>query len=187
MRVLAPSCSPHKPPPRPHLVQIAAQLPRGLSFQVQTRSWAAPHNNQKEPVDALGCTFVIPVNEVASINDILAGGSGSSQPGFALYVFDNDLAAPATSTCYGGCATSWPPLLVTDGVASGVTDLGTIVRNDASEQATYDGRPLYLTTPVGEPRAVVGPALGAPADVRHADRELGDEPRGDAVDLPNAL
>ena len=95
-------------------------------------------------VDAYGCTVLIPVNEVSTINDILAGGAGASQPGFTLYVFDNDLEATGTSTCNGGCATNWPPLLVSDGAASGVTDLGTIVRDDGTVQATYNGRPLYF-------------------------------------------
>jgi CxxC motif-containing protein (DUF1111 family)/predicted lipoprotein with Yx(FWY)xxD motif len=95
-------------------------------------------------VDASGCAIVIPVNEVSSINGILAGGAGASQPGFSLYVFDNDLDAPGTSTCNDGCASSWPPLLVSDGAASGVADLGTIVRDDSTEQATYNGRPLYF-------------------------------------------
>lgn len=102
-----------------------------------------PNTPLGSTVDGTGCVVVIPVNEVTSINDILAGGLGSNQPGFALYVFDNDLAAPGTSTCNGGCATSWPPLLVTDGVATGVADLDTIVRADSTVQATYDGRPLY--------------------------------------------
>jgi len=96
------------------------------------------------PVDAVGCSFIIPVNEVAAFNDILIGGAGSSQPGLTLYVFDNDLAASGTSTCNGGCATSWPPLLVTDGVASGAINLGTITRADSTTQATYNGRPLYF-------------------------------------------
>lgn len=95
-------------------------------------------------VDADGCLIVIPVNEVTSANDILVGGAGSSQPGFSLYTFDNDLAAPGTSTCNGGCATTWPPLLVTDGGASGVADLASIVRGDGSSQVTHNGRPLYF-------------------------------------------
>ncbi len=103
-----------------------------------------PGTPPAKPVDAVGCELVIPVNEVASINDILAGGSGSSQPGFTLYVFDNDLTAPGTSTCNGGCATTWPPLLAPDGVASGVMNLGTIVRADNTVQATHNGRPLYF-------------------------------------------
>lgn len=95
-------------------------------------------------VDAVGCELIIPVNEISSAGNILVGGSGSAQPGFTLYVFDNDLAAPGTSTCSGGCATNWPPLLVSDGAASGVGNLGTIVRADSSIQATYNGRPLYF-------------------------------------------
>ncbi|MBT8421624.1 MAG: discoidin domain-containing protein, partial [Gammaproteobacteria bacterium] len=95
-------------------------------------------------VDSVGCELVIPVNEVSAYNNLLVGGSGSAQPGFTLYVFDNDLAAPGTSTCNGGCASTWPPLLVADGVASGATNLGTITRNDAATQATYNGRPLYF-------------------------------------------
>ena len=94
-------------------------------------------------VGANGCTVIIPVNEVSSINDILAGGEGSSQPGFTLYVFDNDLMSTG-SNCNGGCATNWPPVLVTDGGASGVSELATITRNDGSLQASYNGRPLYF-------------------------------------------
>ncbi len=95
-------------------------------------------------VDADGCEVIVPVNEVTSIDGILAGGSGSSRPGFTLYVFDDDLAAPGSSTCGGSCAATWPPLRVDDGVATGVTNLGTIVRGDGTLQATYDGRPLYF-------------------------------------------
>ena len=94
-------------------------------------------------VDATGCEIIIPVNEVTSINDILAGGVGSSQPGLTLYVFDNDPVSGGVSNCNGGCATSWPPLLVGDGVASGVSGLGTITRADSTTQATHNGRPLY--------------------------------------------
>ena len=95
-------------------------------------------------VDVNGCTILIPVNEVSSINGILAGAYATSQPGFTLYVFDNDQGAPGSSTCNGGCATSWPPLLVSDGAASGVANLGTIARDDGTEQASYNGRPLYF-------------------------------------------
>ena len=54
------------------------------------------------------------------------------------------LPAPGTSTCNTGCETTWPPLLVNDGAATGVPGLGTIVRNDTTVQATYNGRPLYF-------------------------------------------
>ena len=94
------------------------------------------------PVDATGCTLPLPVNEVSSLNDILTGGDGASLPGFTLYVFDNDVGS-AGSNCNGSCATNWPPVLVTDGGATGVSDLETITRNDGSLQVTYQGRPLY--------------------------------------------
>ena len=75
---------------------------------------------------------------------MLVGGAGSSQPGYALYVFDSDAVNGTTSSCNGGCATNWPPLLVTDDMPSGVLGLGSITRDDNSEQVTYQGRPLYF-------------------------------------------
>jgi CxxC motif-containing protein (DUF1111 family)/predicted lipoprotein with Yx(FWY)xxD motif len=75
---------------------------------------------------------------------MLVGGAGSPQPGYALYVFDSDAVNGTTSNCYGGCADAWPPLLVTDDMPSGVTGLGSITRDDNSEQVTYQGRPLYF-------------------------------------------
>jgi hypothetical protein len=75
---------------------------------------------------------------------MLVGGAGSSQPGYALYVFDSDTVNGTTSNCNGGCAVAWPPLLVTDDMPSGVTGLGSITRDDNFEQVTYHGRPLYF-------------------------------------------
>ena len=75
---------------------------------------------------------------------MLVGGAGSSQPGYALYVFDSDTVNGTTSNCNGGCANAWPPLLVTDDTPSGVLGLGSITRDDNSEQVTYQGRPLYF-------------------------------------------
>ncbi len=75
---------------------------------------------------------------------ILVGGAGSSQPGYALYVFDSDTVNGTSSNCNGGCANAWPPLLVTDDMPSGVLGLNSITRDDNSEQVTYQGRPLYF-------------------------------------------
>ena len=95
-------------------------------------------------VNAVGCPIVQSVSEVSSINDILVGGYGSPRAGFALYVFDNDLPIVDGSICNDGCAANWPPLLVADGVASGVAGLGIITRDDGSIQATHNDRPLYF-------------------------------------------
>ena len=62
--------------------------------------------------------------------------------GLTLYWF-----APDTSTksvCYGSCAAYWPPVTGTPSAGPGVTGtLGTIIRTGGTEQATYDGHPLY--------------------------------------------
>jgi predicted lipoprotein with Yx(FWY)xxD motif len=65
--------------------------------------------------------------------------------GRSLYVFDRDTRGK--SSCYGGCAGEWPPL-ITSGKAhakSGVKGalLGRTKRHDGRWQVTYKGHPLY--------------------------------------------
>lgn len=93
-------------------------------------------------VDSFGCVITVSVNEVTSAGGLLVGGAGSDNPGFTLYVFDNDTGN--ISNCNDACAIAWPPVLVSDDVASGVDELSTITRNDGSLQAAYQGRPLYF-------------------------------------------
>ncbi len=83
------------------------------------------------------------VSEVSRVNGLLVGGAGSIKPGFTLYVFDNDQGS-SSSNCVGGCVNAWPPVLVADSGASGVSGLSTITRGDGTKQAAYIGRPLYF-------------------------------------------
>lgn len=119
-----------------------------------------PNTPPGDVVDATGCTVVLPVQEVAFEGGILTGGAGSTQPGFSLYVFDGDLASPGMSLCNGGCATTWPPLLVHDGLASGVPNLTSIVRADGTSQAAYLGRPLYFYSGDSVPGDTLGDGIG---------------------------
>ncbi len=84
-----------------------------------------------------------PLQEVTLATDtgLLVAGGDADHPGFTLYIFDND--PENGSSCNGGCAGTWPPLLLADDTASGVGQLGTITRDDGGTQVTYDGRPLY--------------------------------------------
>jgi CxxC motif-containing protein (DUF1111 family)/predicted lipoprotein with Yx(FWY)xxD motif len=91
-----------------------------------------------------GGNEVIPSEEIAVANGVLVGGVNSANPQFVVYVFDNDPISGGTSSCYGGCADAWPPVLVTDESPSGVLGLGSITRTDDSVQVTYEGRPLYF-------------------------------------------
>jgi predicted lipoprotein with Yx(FWY)xxD motif len=75
-----------------------------------------------------------------SLGTFLVDGKGMS-----LYLFEKDKTK--MSTCYGQCATFWPPLLTTGkpkaaGKAKGSL-LGTTKRRDGKLQVTYRGHPLY--------------------------------------------
>jgi len=103
-----------------------------------------PNTPPGATVDANGCEIIVPEVEVGVANDMLVGGPDSVAPGHTLYVFDGDLMFPGESACNGGCASTWPPLRVTDGVASGVPGLASIQRADGTSQVTFEGRPLYF-------------------------------------------
>lgn len=77
--------------------------------------------------------------------------------GMTLYFFTNDVNG--TSTCYGKCATAWPPLTITgkpEASQDVLSHLGTVKRTDGSTQVTYDGKPLYYYAKDANP----GDALG---------------------------
>jgi predicted lipoprotein with Yx(FWY)xxD motif len=64
--------------------------------------------------------------------------------GRTLYLFTADKGK--TSTCYGQCATFWPPLIATKpsaGAGVKASLLGTTKRKDGKLQVTYAGHPLY--------------------------------------------
>ncbi len=65
--------------------------------------------------------------------------------GMTLYLFTKD--TPNTSSCYGKCASFWPPLLTAGAPVGGdgldASKFGTTTRTDGTVQATYNGWPLY--------------------------------------------
>ena len=65
--------------------------------------------------------------------------------GRTLYMFAVDMGGK--SSCYGQCATFWPPLLTATKQVAGVSVkpslLGTTVRTGGRLQVTYDRHPLY--------------------------------------------
>jgi predicted lipoprotein with Yx(FWY)xxD motif len=65
--------------------------------------------------------------------------------GITLYDFPPDKAG--ASTCYGACASLWPPLLTNGKPIAGhgvkASLLGTTKRSDGKLEVTYDGHPLY--------------------------------------------
>lgn len=65
--------------------------------------------------------------------------------GHSLYLFDRD--SRGKSSCYGGCAGEWPPLIASgkahanSGIKAAL--LGRTKRRDGRWQVTYKGHPLY--------------------------------------------
>ena len=91
-----------------------------------------------------------------------AGDALSGAGGMTLYINTND--TEGTSTCTGGCATAWPPLLG-DGsqiaAGDGVTGtFGTATRDDGSQQVTYNGQPLYYYGGDSAPGDSTGDGVG---------------------------
>jgi predicted lipoprotein with Yx(FWY)xxD motif len=56
--------------------------------------------------------------------------------------------APRKSTCYGSCASAWPPFVTSAAPRAGASVkqalLGTSKRKDGTLQVTYAGHPLYF-------------------------------------------
>jgi predicted lipoprotein with Yx(FWY)xxD motif len=66
--------------------------------------------------------------------------------GRTIYLFEKD--SGSKSSCFGGCASSWPPVRAKGKptVGGGLDDslVGTTPRSDGGAQITYNGHPLYL-------------------------------------------
>ena len=95
------------------------------------------------PAGPPGWLFV-KVTSDSNLGDILTDASGRS-----LYLRTDD--ERDKSTCSGGCAQTWPPLLTAGDApaGAGVTAdlLGTNSRDDGNTQVTYNGWPLYYYSP----------------------------------------
>jgi len=93
---------------------------------------------------------------------ILVDGQGR-----ALYLFVADKTT--ASTCYGACASVWPPLTVSGVVKAGprtaASLLGTTKRTDGTTEVTYKRHPLYYyagDTKPGDTNGQIVSQFGAP-------------------------
>lgn len=91
-----------------------------------------------------------------TLGPTLADGQGRT-----VYLFASDSAT--TSTCYGSCASIWPPVPATStphtaGGAS-VNRLGSLQRTGGGSQLTYQGHPLYYYAGDSKPGDTGGQAL----------------------------
>jgi predicted lipoprotein with Yx(FWY)xxD motif len=85
--------------------------------------------------------------------------------GKTLYTWDRDTGE--TSTCTGGCATTWPPLFLPAGTTApvagqGVTGLSAAARPDDATrmQVVWNGKPLYYYAADTAPGETKGDGVG---------------------------
>jgi predicted lipoprotein with Yx(FWY)xxD motif len=86
-----------------------------------------------------------------------AGQILTTPDGMTVYTFDKDAAG--ASSCYGGCAEEWPPVMAAAD-AQPFGHMSTIARTDGTHQWAYDGKPLYLYEDDAAPGDVEGDGEG---------------------------
>ncbi len=95
----------------------------------------------------------VAVADNAKLGQILVDGNGRT-----LYLFEADKGS--SSTCYGSCATYWPPLLTgaapQAGPGANAALLGTTKRTDGPTEVTYSGHPLYYVVTDHNPGDATG-------------------------------
>ncbi|MGO9853417.1 MAG: hypothetical protein ACLPYY_00010 [Acidimicrobiales bacterium] len=104
--------------------------------------------------------YEVKTGTVSGLGTVLVDGQG-----LTLYMFVPD-DQRGKSTCYGSCASGWPPLRLPTGVTVPVAGsqaepslLGTTARRDGGLQVTYNGWPLYIWTGDTEPGQATGQGI----------------------------
>ncbi|MFF3071574.1 hypothetical protein ACFVSN_43300 [Kitasatospora sp. NPDC057904] len=108
--------------------------------------------------------------------------------GNSVYVFDKDTANPPKSNCNGDCAQTWRPVPQVDTTKQwpGVTGpVGSVTRDDNTQQVTIAGHPLYtyvMDTAPGDTKGNGASnglwALAAPDGTKAAKRQAGANGQG---------
>jgi predicted lipoprotein with Yx(FWY)xxD motif len=89
------------------------------------------------------------------LGTVLVDGKGRT-----LYLFEKD--KDAMSSCYGACASVWPPLTSAKRAVAGglpAAKIGTTKRSDGTTEVTYAGHPLYTYAGDGKPGQAQGQGL----------------------------
>jgi predicted lipoprotein with Yx(FWY)xxD motif len=96
--------------------------------------------SEESPPGAESGAAVLTVASAPGIGPVLVDAKG-----FTVYDFHKDKGTK--SSCYGGCAKVWPPVLSEGapqaGEGASSSQLGTTKRTDGTTQVTYAGHPLY--------------------------------------------
>jgi predicted lipoprotein with Yx(FWY)xxD motif len=128
------------------LIAVLAVAACGGSTSTGSSSASAP----------AAATATVSVAMNAKFGQILVDGNGRT-----LYLFEADKGS--SSSCYGDCATYWPPLLTGGAPVAGTgvnaPMLGTTKRTDGTTEVTYGGHPLYYVVTDHNPGDATGQAV----------------------------
>jgi predicted lipoprotein with Yx(FWY)xxD motif len=129
----------------------------------------------KSPPGAESGAAVLTVASAPEVGPILVDAKG-----FAVYDFHKDKGT--TSSCYGGCAGVWPPVLTegdpTAGEGASAGKLGTTKRKDGTVQVTYAGHPLYTYAADKKPGEASGNDVDSFGAQWYALKGSGEEAEG---------
>ena len=119
---------------------LAGLIVAGCGSSDSTSSTTAATAATTAAASTSGGAATIDVADNPDLGKILTDADGNT-----VYLFEKD--ENGMSNCSGGCAAEWPPVTTSGSpkAGSGADDslLGTIKRDDGSEQVTYDDHPLY--------------------------------------------
>jgi predicted lipoprotein with Yx(FWY)xxD motif len=119
---------------------VVALVAAGIGVSATKDSGHRPSYGSPGSVPRAPATSALVGVARSRLGRILVDGRGRT-----LYLFERDKGT--TSTCYGSCASIWPPL-TTAGKPHAVRGalgarLGTRRRTDGKLEVTYNGHPLY--------------------------------------------
>lgn len=127
------------------------------------------------PAGAESGAAVLTVSRAQQVGPVLVDANG-------LTVYDFHRDKGTTSSCYGACAGSWPPVLTegapTAGEGATASKLGTTERKDGTTQVTYAGHPLYTFVEDRKPGEASGNDVSAFGAQWHALKGSGEEAGG---------
>ena len=120
----------------------------------------------------------IGVSNIGGLGSVLVDSQGRT-----VYLFEKDTGPK--STCFGACATEWPPVTTNDKPSAGkgvsASMLGTTKRSDGTTQVTYNGHPLYLFQADQKPGDATGQNVDAFGAKWYVLSPAGDKVEGEAT------
>jgi predicted lipoprotein with Yx(FWY)xxD motif len=130
-------------------VSLAAVALMAIACGSSTPAASGNTTTAAAPTTSAAPTTASAATGAGTVIKTASGAAGiwlTDQAGKTLYIYTKDTGT--TSTCYGACATNWPPFTATGSVTVNgqfldASLIGSTTRTDGKTQVTYGGKPLY--------------------------------------------